>query len=199
MNTDDVINWLYSEVTTLLADTDLASLNTPSDHVALTNQRDGDDDGPYPFVGIRPLNAANTSAGIGNGSLYVDDVQRTDGVVDSIVYRAEPTLRVELVPVTNGDRRLRDNLVDDLTDHFSLLARTNNHPEDIETVTPDESAVQNRSDAFIYGDGLPLDVSFKRYATDNDPDVAESVNLDVDVSETPLDDSDDTDAFDVAF
>jgi hypothetical protein len=44
----------------------------------------------------------------------------------------------------------------------------------------DESTTQNREDDFVRGEGVPMDIEYSRYITDDDPDVATDVNLDID-------------------
>jgi len=58
--------------------------------------------------------------------------------------------------------------------------------------------VQNRSGEFVYGEGLGVDVTYSRYVTEPIT-AAEDVNVDVAVSDTISDGSDDVDAFTESF
>lgn len=197
MEKDDVIDWLYDEAVSVLTDSTHVSLGTPGDHVGLAERRD---DQTYPFVGIQEIATSQAPQGIGNGDVYVADTTYTSGTLQSITYGVEPTLRVELIPLTDGDRRLRDQLTSELADHFSILARTESYGHaDVENVATEEGTPQNRSSEFVYAEGVPVEVTYQRYTTDTDPDVVDEVNVDVDVSDTPLDDSDDADGFDESF
>lgn len=188
MKESDIHEWLLSEVTTILSNTSLVSLSNPATHVDVASAFD---ESTYPFVGILGIANTSQSAGIGNGDVVVDDTTYSGGQLQSITYRIDKELRVELDPVTDNDPKLRDDLCTELSDHFSLLARNGNHPADMEPPDVDESTTQNREDDFVRGEGVPMDIEYSRYIVDDDPDVATDVNLDID-AEAPDETSGDT-------
>lgn len=174
-----VINWLHDEIVTFLSNSSLVSLSSPGDHVDLVDERD---DNPYPFVGIQKIGSNDNNAGIGNGQVFVDSLSydSTDTLV-SITYRRDVTFRVNVIPVTNNDAKLRDDLADDLDDHFARLARNGPLASDMDDLRVEEATPQGRPDEFVYGDGIPIEIDYSRYQTDNDPLVADTVNVDIDV------------------
>jgi hypothetical protein len=195
MKESDVNDWLHSECVSILQSTSLLTLSTPNNHVGIAEDRD---DQTYPFIGIRGISSTSQSAGIGSGDMYVDSVNYSNGTADSVTFRREPTLRVELVPVTDNDQQLRDDLVDELVDHFSTLGRLDDYPADVEEVDVDEATVQGRPSEFVYADGVPLDVDYNRYVTKSVA-AAETVNVDIDASDTVDDDTDDVEAYSESF
>jgi len=195
MQQSAVIEWLDYQIATVLADTSLLSLSTPTEHVGLAQRRDTQ---IYPFVGIRTISAQPLEGGLANGELFVDTLTKDgNGVVQSITYRRESRLRLEVDPVTDGNPKLRDELVAALVDHFTLLERRDNTPDDI-TLSVAEASPQDRADEFVRLSGLTLVIEYERFITDDGPVVADEVNLDVDVgdSDDTVSESEDADAFD---
>lgn len=183
MRESAVINWLDSEIATFLSNSSLVSLTTPGDHVGLAKERDNDA-GVYPFIGIQQIATRPHSAGIGNGELAVDSfTYDVNGVLQSIDYRRDITLRLSVIPVTDGNAKLRDDLSEDLTDHLALVARQEDHPSDIDGMHVEEATPQDRSNDFVWADGIPLEIEYERYIIDSNPDVAETVNIDIDVKD----------------
>jgi len=181
VNESDVIQWLLDECETVLTQSNYVSLSTPVNHVDVAEPSM---DHPYPFVGIQPIATNQTSAGIGNGNLFVDSLNYgSDGILDSITYRRESTLRVETIPVTDDDPKLRDDLGTELTDYFNLYTRTRGQPSDMDPPQIDESTPQGRSDDFIDSDGIAMEITYEHFITDTDPDVAESVNVELQVGD----------------
>ncbi len=197
MRESDVINWLFDETSTFLSNSSLVSVSAPSDHVDEAQTHNGQ---IYPFIGVRQIASNPDTAGIGNDTLKVDSFSYgTDGVLQSITYRKDVTLRAELVPTVDENPKLRDDLSEDISDHFSLIAEKLNTvkdttPDDMEDVSVDESTTEGRSDDFVMADGIPVEIEYSRYLVDNDPPVADTVNLDINVG-----DSVSADAFDETF
>lgn len=198
MRESDVIEWLISESTTFLSNSSLVSLSTPAGHVDVA---EAGDPPVYPFIGIQKIASTSDSAGIGSGELYVDDLSYTnDGVLESITYRRDVTLRVEVIPVTDEDPKLRDDLTTDLTDFYSKKVRKDTLHSDMEGLKIEEATPQGRADDFVRADGIPIEIDYERYLVDNDPDVADTVNVDIDVGdEADTDSTTDTDTFDESF
>lgn len=181
MRQSDVVEWLHDEIESFLSNSTLVSPSTPAEHVGLAEKRD---ERTYPFVGIQKIASTSETGGIGSGEIRVDEVTYdSNGVVQSITYRRDVTLRVEVLPTTDGDRHLRDNLLDDLADHFTVLARNGDVPEDIEPPSVEEATPQGRPDDFVYTDGLPMEIEYARYHTDDSVTAAEEVNVDVDAGD----------------
>jgi len=182
MNQSDVTTWLLDELETILDTTSLVSLPNPTSHVDVA---DSHDDQTYPFVGVQFISGDSESGGIGRGNLVVDNVNYDDsGLVQSIVRRKDITLRIEVVPVTDDDPALRDDLGDAITDHFSLVNEKGTHPDDIDEIRPEESSSAGRPSEFVRGQGLPLEIEYSRYLVDENVTGVESVNLDVSVGDT---------------
>lgn len=180
MRESDVIEWLRDETASFLDASTLVSVPNPKGRVDEAQFHDGH---VYPFVAVQQLGTASASAGIGNGELFVDDYTYSGGVLQSITYRRDVTLRVNLVPVTDDDPKLRDDLTTELADHYSLLTRKGGLPADVGDVSVGEATPQDRPDDRVAADGVPLTVDYSRYLVDDDPAVAESVTVDVDVSD----------------
>lgn len=197
MRTTDVINYLNDELVTVLTESGAVTLSSPSDHVGLVEGRHPP---TYPYVGIRKMGSVGESMGVGNENLVVDSMSYdTNGVVKSITRRRESTLTVEIVPVTDGDAHLRDTLYDDVLDHFTLLTDTDGLPTDVETLSVEESGTEGRSKDFVHAEGIPVQVTYKRYLVESNPTAAETVNVDVDAGSADVDDNTDADAFDETF
>lgn len=194
MRQSDVLNWVMDECETVLSNVSYVSVSSPSEHV---DEAQSDQDHGYPFVGVRPLGSVPQSAGLGSGEYVVDSLNYgNDGIIDSIDYRRDSDLTVEVIPTTDGRPSVRDDLGDDIYDHFGLLARRDKVPEDI-TLHAEDSSPSGRPDDQVRATGVTLAIEFSRYITES-VTAAETVNLDVDVTpEGTLDDeSDDVDAFD---
>jgi len=190
-----VIEWLAGECVTVLANAPSLSLSNPSQHVDLADDRD---EHPYPFVGLRKISATTRSAGIGNGDLYVERIEVTDGLVSDIIYGRDNTLRVDVLPITDGDRRLRERLSDALTDRLSLAARgVTLIPADMEPPEVEDMTTAGRPDDFVYGDGLSVAVEYTTEIVHDDVTTAETVNRDIDVGDD-ADDVEGADAYDVS-
>lgn len=166
MKESDVVNWLLNEIETYLTNTTLVSLSTPSKH---TDVAETGDPPVYPFVGVQKIASRSQSAGIGSGELHVDSFNMTGNTVDSIDYRRDVTFRVEVIPVTDDDAQLRDDLVDELANRFALIARRQSFPFDMEDLAVEESSPQGRPDAFVRGEGVPVEIDYSRYFTDAVP------------------------------
>lgn len=194
MRESTVINWLNDEISTFLSNSSLVSLSTPDEHVGLAQERDSNSQ-VYPFVGIQQIASRPHSAGIGSGELSVDfHSYDSNDLLTAIDYRRDVTLRLSVIPTTDNDAQLRDDLGEDLTDHLALVARKKDHPTDIDGMHVEEATSQNQSEDFVWADGIPVEIEYERYITDNDPAVAETVNIDIDVTDD-LDTSSSSDAF----
>lgn len=181
MQLSAVNDWLDGEVVSFFEATTLVDLANPDAHVDLVQSRD---DYAYPFVGIRPIATPSATQGLGNGNQTADDATYDDnGVLQSITYRRDATYRLELAPLTDGDRRLRDDMAGELVDHFALLVKKDDLPDDVSALRIDDGEPGGRPDEYVYGTGIPLEVDFQRYTVDDDPQAAESVDLDVTVSD----------------
>ena len=205
MKRTDVIDWVDGEITTVLSNTTLLSLSSPDDHASLIEQRQPP---TYPFVGIQPISSRTETGGIGNGNAVVDSLSfDANDVLQSITYRRDETLRLELVVVTDDDAKLRDGLETELEDHFAVLARKDDDIDD--TLADDmddlrldgEATPGGRPSDFVYGTGIPIEIDYNRFITDSDVTAAETVNLDIDVgdSDTDVSESSDADAYDETF
>lgn len=182
MNQSDVIKWLLSECQTVLEQSNAVSLTDASNHVDVAQPSL---DHPYPFVGVQPLTTNHRSAGIGNGDIFVDSLNYgNDGVLDSITYRREPSIRVETIPVTDDDPSLRDDLGDELADHFGLFSRTGGQPSDMDPPGVDDTSTEGRPDDFIDSSGVGMIIDYEHFIVDNDPLVAKEANLDIKVGDT---------------
>lgn len=181
MRQTDVIEWLASEAITVLNTVSYLSLETPANHVGLAQDRDEE---IYPFVGIQKISTASEDAGIGNGQLYAESASYSNGTIDSVTYGKDSTLRVNVIPTTDGDREVRDKLVEDLEDHFLLFARDERSvPDDMEEPTVEEPTPQGRPEEFVYADGVPIEIEYTRYIENSDVTAAETVTLDIDTED----------------
>jgi hypothetical protein len=198
MRQSAVIEWLHDEISDFLGGSTLVSLSNPDNHVSLAEQRD---DQVYPFVAIQKIASNPESAGVGSGNLYVDELSYKAGALDAVTYGRDFDFRVEVIPLTDGDAKLRDDLTEDLGDHLSIVARTGAHPNEMGPIDVGEATPDERTDDFVRGDGISLGIEYSRYATDDDPDVAESVELTVSVGDydDEVSESDDPDAFSETF
>lgn len=185
MRTSAVIQWLLDECEAVLQQSNRVSLSTPANHVDVAEPSL---DHPYPFVGIQPIADNSMSAGIGNGDLFVDSLTHdSNGVLQATTYRRDSTLRVEAIPVTDDDPKLRDELADELEDHFSLYSRTGGQPSDMDPPQLDNSTPQGRSDDFVDSTGIAMEIEYEHFITDDDPDVATSVNVEIEVGDAVSD------------
>lgn len=199
MKQSDVVVWVHDEIKSVLNTTSLLSLNTPDDHVDLADDRE---DHPYPFVGIRKSTTRPQSAGIGSGGLYVDALNYDNNdVLDSIDYAKDIVLRLLVIPTTDDDAKLREDLTEELANHFELQLRQDNLHSDMKDLDVEEGTPQGRPDDFVRADGLPLEIEYKRTITDSDPTAAETVNMDVDIGDydDDISESSDVDGFDETF
>lgn len=196
MKESDVINWLIEELTTTLSNSSLVSLSSPGQHVDVVNGRDPP---RYPFVGLLQISNTPTARGIGNTNIVVDSLSYdVDGILDSITYRRDNELRIEMVPVTDDDAKLRDDLFTLIEDELSMLSKTGSFPDDMNTPEVDTSDTRDRSNDFIRSDGIPVTIPYSRYMIDSDPEAAETVNVDIDVGDDE-DWTNDMDSFDETF
>jgi len=185
MRTSAVIQWLLDECEAVLQQSNRVSLSTPANHVDVAEPSL---DHPYPFVGIQPIADNSMSAGIGNGDLFVDSLTHdSNGVLQATTYRRDSTLRVEAIPVTDDDPKLRDELADELEDHFSLYSRKGGQPADMDPPELDNSTPQGRSSDFVDSTGIAMGIEYEHFITDTDPDVAESVNVEIEVGDEASD------------
>jgi len=187
MNQKDLTQWLFGELRTVLSDTANTGLSSPTDAEGHTDITEGDVDHPYPFIGVQPITQNPVSQGLGNGVVTVADIIYNSGVASEVHYERESDVRVSLIPVTDGSVALRDNLADAVVDHFSVLSRTGEYPDDVSFRTIGESRPQGRPNERVRGVGVPLALSYDRTIVDDDPTVAETVELDIDVGETVSD------------
>ena len=193
MKRTDLIQWLHSDIVGVLDTTTLTSFDTPAQHVGLAR---GSDNHPYPFVGIDTADTTPDSMGIGNETLVVDSLEYdADGVLQSRTYRRETPLPVTIQVLTDGERELRSDLTDELHDHFNLTQEQGAFPADVDTIDDRGVTISGRPDEFVYGHGLRLTITYKQYITDDDPDVAEEVDLTFDVADD-VDGTDSATAFD---
>lgn len=188
MKQSEVFQWLFGELREILAstpNTGISSTTEANNHVDIA---EGDVDHPYPFIGVQEIATNTQTAGIGSGSLYVDDVVYSGGVLSEIKYRRESTLRLNILPIVDNDPKLRDDLSTAIIDHFALKIRTGEYPSDIDNPEISEKSPQNRSEEFVRGSAIPLTLEYKRFLSNSDPSVASEVDLDVDVSGSTPDD-----------
>jgi len=196
MKESEVVNWLYTETVDVLDTSSLLSLSSPNDHVGLAEKGE---DTIYPYVGIQEIANRPQSTGVGSGEVFVDEtVYDSQDVLQSITYRRDVIKRVQLIPTTDGDAQLRDDLGGELADHFSVITRQGNLPTDIEALTVEEGTPQDRTDDFVRAHGVPMEITYSRYITNNDPAVADTVNVDIDVTED-VDTAASDDAFNETF
>jgi len=203
MKQSELTKWLFDELTQVLMETPntgITSLSEAADNVDIA---EGSDDGPYPFIGVQPIATSPQSAGIGNYQTYVDEKTYVNGVLDSVTLRRESRVRYNFIPTTDDNPKLRDDLKDAIVDYFAVKMRNDEFPEDLDPKVIGETTPSDRPTEFVNSNAIPFVTVYKRYITDNDPDVAEEVNLDVDVSgsvDGMIDDNDtDGDAFDEMF
>ena len=196
MNQSELMVWLFGELRTVLAETDDTGISAESDATNNVDITEGDTEYTYPFIGVQPIAQNPQSQGIGSGTVTVDE-HRTDddGILTEIVYRKDADVRVSVVPVTDNNPQLRDTLVDAVVDHFSVLARTGGYPDDVTFQLVGEATPQGRPEDRVRGTGVPLALTYERYIVDNDPDVADTVNLDIDT----MGDDETIDTFDENF
>jgi len=181
MKQSAVIQWLLDESQTVLKQSNLVSLSNPSNHVDVAQPSM---DHPYPFVGVQPITNNSISAGIGSGKTFVDGFEYdNNGVLQAIVYRRDSSLRVNVIPVTDNDASLRDDLAEEIADHFNLFSRTETQPTDMDPPEVDETSPQGRPDEFVRETGVTLVIEYEHTFTDSDPMVADSVNMDIEVGD----------------
>lgn len=198
MRQSAVIEWLHDEISTFLSGSPLVSLTTPDNHVALAERRD---EQVYPFVAIQKITTRPQTMGLGSGNVYVDELNYVSGSLDSVTYARDLAFRVEAIPLTDGDAKLRDDMTEDLGDHLSVISRTDAYPTDIEALDVGEHSPDERTDDFVRGDGISLGIEFTRYVTDNDPQVAEEVDLTITVGDydSQVSETDDAEPFNETF
>ncbi len=204
MKQSEFTTWLFDELKQVLVDTNntgITSVSQASDNVDIT---DGGQDHPYPFIGVQTISTNPQAAGIGHGQLrVVDEDYDANGVLQEVTRQRESTVRMNLIPVTDNNPKLRDELSDAIVDHFSLLESKGNYPDDITFEQIGESSPEGRPEEFVRSAATTLVVSRERTLIDSDPAVAEAVNVDVDVSgedDGQIDDTDtDGDAYDETF
>jgi hypothetical protein len=181
MKQTDLITWFYDEIATVLTDTSLVALGDVSQHVGLARERETPQ---YPFVGIDHDGGDPRSAGIGGDTTFVDHLTFNDNdILQSITYRRDTDLTVELQVLTDGDKALRSDLAQEIRGHFAILSRQRSYATDIQTLRIQETRQAGRPDEFVYGDGTTLPVTYSTFITDPDPDVAKTVNLAVEAAE----------------
>jgi len=197
MNQSDLMVWLFGELRHVLAETDNTGISIASDAEDHVDIADADIDHKYPFIGVQQIAQNPQSQGIGAGTVSVAKLRTDDNdVLTEIVYQKDVDVRVSLVPVTDNDPSLRDTLIDEIVNHFSVLARKDGYPDDVSFELVGEATPQGRPDERVRATGVPLALSYERTIVDDDPDVADTVNIDVDVT----DETDTTtDAFDEQF
>jgi len=188
MRQSDVTNWLFDECRQILADANNTGVTAVSDAQDNVDVADPSIDHPYPFIGVQAISSNPQTKGIGNGQLAATNESYTDGVVDEIDHERDTRLRVSLIPVTDNDAKLRDDLTDAIVDHFTLLASKDGYPDDITPKLIGESSPQGRPDDLVRATGVPFVLEYTTNITDSDPDAAESVSLTVETA-----DADDTD------
>jgi len=180
--------WLFDELKHVLfdtPDTGITSLSEASDNVDIA---DGSTNHPYPFIGVQPITTNPQAAGIGQGQLrVVNRVYNTNGVLQEETKQRESTTRMNLIPVTDNDPNLRDDLSDAVVDHFALLEDNDNYPDDITFEQIGESSPQGRPEEFVRSAATTLVVTRERNIVDSNPDVAKEVNVDVDVGDKTTD------------
>jgi len=201
MKQSDLTEWLFGELQEILVETNNTNVTSVSEAADNVDIADASKDHPYPSLVVQPLSVNPQSAGIGTGRLFVDQqTYDSNDVLQSITYRKESEIRLDLIPITDNDPKLRDDLSDAISDHFSLLIRQDGFPEDVDPILVGESSPQGRPEDFVRTSGVTFVAEYHRFITDNDPDVAEEVDLDVDVSDMDIDDeTTDVDAFDEQF
>jgi hypothetical protein len=198
MRQSAVIEWLHDEISTFLSGSSLVSLSNPDNHVALAEQRD---DQVYPFVAIQEVSSVTVKKGKGDTNVYVAGLDYTSGVLNAVTYARDVRVRLEVIPLTDGDAKLRDDLTEDLNSHLSIQSRKKEYPTDIRSFDVGESSPNERTDDFVRGKGVELKITFTRYEVDDDPEVATEVNLTLNVGDYDEDitEADDPEPFDETF
>lgn len=181
MKQTDLITWFYDEVVTVLTDTSLVALDDVQQHVGLARERETP---RYPFIGIDHDGGDPRSAGIGSDTTFVETLTfDNNDILESITYRRDTELTVELQTLTDGDKELRSELAQEIRGHFAILSRQQTYPTDVQTLRVQETRQTGRPDEFVYGNGTVFPVTYSTFVTDPDPDVAETVNLAVEAAE----------------
>jgi len=173
MKKSEVVQWLLNESETVLTQSNYVSLSNEANHVDVASPSL---DHPYPFIGVQKLATNTRSAGIGNGDVFVDSLNYgSDDVLDSITYRREATMEVEVIPVTDDDPELRDDLSEEVADHFSLYSRTGGQPVDMDPPDVDDETTRGRPSDFIDTSGVALSIDYEHTFTDIDIEVGDLV------------------------
>jgi len=183
MNQSAVTQWLFGELRQVLADTTGTGVTDISDAQNNVDVADPSIDHPYPFIGVQAIASNPQSKGIGNGQLVTTGEQYVDGVVDEIDHERDTELRVSLIPVTDNNVKLRDDLTDALANHFALVSKKDEHPDDLTIQQIGESSPQGRTDEFVRSSGVPLVVEYTTNVTDDNPEAAEAVDMNIDVAD----------------
>jgi len=183
MKQSEVIQWLFEQLQDILIGsphTDITSKSEASEHVDIA---ESDVDHPFPFLGVQLISATPQSNGIQNQTLPVTDAEFNDGTLQSLQRQREVITRLNIVPVTNNDAFLRDELATNVTDHFTVLQQTERYPDDIVIQQIGETTPSDRPDEFVRSATVVLVIKFTRTIVDENPDIAEGVTIDVDVSD----------------
>jgi hypothetical protein len=183
MKQSEVIQWLFEQLQDILIGsphTDITSESEASEHVDIA---ESDVDHPFPFCGVQPISATPQSHGIQNQSLTVVDTEYVNGILDSITRERETVSRLNIIPVTDNDPFLRDELATSVSDRFTVLQRTDTYPDDIVIQQVGETTPSDRPDEFVRSATVVLVLEYTRTIVDDDPAVAEGVTVDVDVSD----------------
>jgi len=189
MKRTDVVTWVYDTVVDVLDSTSLVDVTTPTQHVDIAEDRDDVSNRPYPFVAIAVNGVDPQTGGIGNDTSRVATVTYDGGVVSSVERARDKQLRCTVTVLTDGDRGLRTALTERVSDTIAVRADTERHPTDIDTVRVGEATPSGRPENYVYGDGIPLTIEYTTYITDDAVTAAETVNVDVAVSDDPTDDT----------
>ncbi len=195
MRKSDVVQWLATSLRDHLESSTLVSITDGAPHVDIAEDRDAVEGRPYPFVGITPVSNTPHERGIGTDITQPTAVNYSSGTVDSIDRTVTQTLRVTVTALTDGDRKLRSDLTEDIQHELGARVSTDEHPADITDIDVGEAAPSGRPSQFVYGDGIPIEIEYEYIRTDTDVIAAEEVNVDVDVGET-ADDPNAADAID---
>ena len=182
---DEIIQALYDDCASYLGSLDgslgIGALSSPYEHVEPSETYDEE---TLPSITFTTSERAYTRGFDGN--VHVDDVDWVNGSIDSITYRADWDLRIDLsVHVDDGDVTERDKLLDGVRNYFNRYNRhldesdfhSDAHRFDVRESSPTEGH------GYVNGERVRLDVRYGRYNTFDSVPTMEQITLEFDVDE----------------